>query len=158
LRLTHTPATKDDITQVSAFLGGVSQFLNWSAEDEVWLRQVARLPERSVEDIQADMEEKAAAKEAMQEAFMDKRSSPVDKRGGKPGEKPEPGTPDELAKEKEKEAKEKAKKPSPFTAFTAAAPDDRKRRQAEKRIQELVQKQFDKTRRKVLKSVKEYKQ
>jgi hypothetical protein len=155
LRLTHTPATKDDITQVSAFLGGVSQFLNWSAEDEVWLRQVARLPERTVEDIQADMDEKAEQKEAMAEAFMDKRGGgkPGEKPGDKPGDK-EPETPDELAKAKEKEAKDKAKKPSPFTLFSASAPDERKRRQAEKRIQEIVQKHMDRTKKKVVKYAK----
>jgi hypothetical protein len=160
LRLTHTPATKDDITQVSAFLGGVSQFLNWSAEDEVWLRQVARLPERSVEDIQADMDEKAEQKEAMAQVFMDKRG------GGKPGEKPgdkpddkEPETPDELAKAKEKEAKDKAtKKPSPFSLFAATPPDERKRRQAEKRVEAIMQKHLERTRRKVLKAAKEYRQ
>lgn len=66
IKLEHTPAAKADLTSLSDFLQKCSSLLTWDAEDEVWLRKMASLPERSVEEITAQMEQdKAAQAEAL---------------------------------------------------------------------------------------------
>jgi hypothetical protein len=132
LSLTHTPANQEDVTKISGFLASVGDYLNWSAEDEVWLRQVARLPERSIEDIQGEMGEKAAAKKAMAEAF--KRAT---------DKQPDETNPDEQPKEK-------------YAArFAASAPDEAKRRKIEREMQKKLTAYLEKQRRRIVKAAKE---
>jgi hypothetical protein len=145
LRLTHTPATKDDLAQLGTTLSQLAPFINITAEDEVWIRQMLRMPERAVEDIQADMDEKAAVKEAMQEAFMKK----TDGKDGKPGEKPKPG---------ETVEDEKGKKPAPFQKFAATAPDEAKRRRIEREFNKKLTEFMGKQKKRIIKKAREYRQ
>jgi hypothetical protein len=145
LRLTHTPATKDDLAQLGTTLSQLAPFINITAEDEVWIRQMLRMPERAVEDIQADMDEKAAVKEAMQEAFMKK----TDGKDGKPGEKPKPG---------ETVEDEKGKKPAPFQKFAATAPDEAKRRRIEREFNKKLSEFMGKQKKRIIKAAREYRQ
>ncbi len=133
LSLTHTPANQEDVTKISAFLASVGDYLNWSAEDEVWLRQVARLPERSIGDIEAEMGEKASAKKAMAEAFK------------KATEK----QPDETKVDKKPQEKYVAR-------FAASAPDEIKRRKIEREMQKKLTAYLEKQKRRIVKAAKEY--
>lgn len=66
IKLEHTPAAQADLTSLSDFLQKCGSYLTWDAEDEVWLREMGGLPERSVEEISAQMEQdKAAQAEAL---------------------------------------------------------------------------------------------
>lgn len=56
--LEHTPAGDVDIQQVADFLQKTGSLITWRAEDEVWLRQLGKLPESSVEDLQAFRDER----------------------------------------------------------------------------------------------------
>ena len=155
LSLTHTPATQEDVTQIAAFLSSVQGLISWSAEDEVWLRSVARLPERDVEEIRGEMEEKQAQKEAIAAAFGQKP-------GGKPGETPDKDDPFAKEKkaaakdaEKEKPAKKPALKPKP-AMFSASAPDEKIRRRIEKQFNEKLQQFMNKQKNRILKEAKGY--
>lgn len=134
LSLTHTPATQEDITQVSAFLQQVGTYLNWSAEDEAWLRQIARLPERDVAEIEADIENKRAAREAAIAALKQQ----ADK------EQPADDT-----KKEELRAR--------FREYMAAKPqDDARRRKMEREMQKRLDEFFGKQKKRIIKAAKEY--
>jgi len=128
LSITHTPAAQEDIAQISTFLQQVGSYLNWSAEDEVWLRQIARLPERSAENITADMESKQAARDAAVAALK------------------------QATEKKDAEGEEKLS----VTRFAAKAPDDATRRKIERRMQKALEEFMAKQKRRVLKATKEY--
>jgi NADH:ubiquinone oxidoreductase subunit E len=130
LSLTHTPATQEDIVQISTFLQQVGSFLNWSADDEVWLRQVARLPERSIEDIKADMKDRQAARDAAVAAL--KRAS------------------------EKKQAEEEESKDELIARFAANPPDEAKRRRIERQMQKAMAEFLTKQKRRILKSAREY--
>ncbi len=129
LSITHTPATQEDIAQISTFLQSVGDYLNWSAADEVWLRQIARLPERSEQDIEKDVEAKAAARAKAVEALKNATN------------KQEPPTNTNLS----------------ISRFAASAPDEAKRRKIERQMQKRMEEFFTGQRKRITKSVKEYK-
>lgn len=122
LSLQHTPATQEDINQISAFLGQAKEFLNWSADDEAWLRQIARLPERQVKDIEADRQSKQAARDAMTEALKKNIDKPSDK--------------SKLS----------------VSRFAASAPDEVKRRKIEKQFQNTLETFLSKQKKRILKA------
>lgn len=163
LKLEHSPANQEDVTKITSFLAQVSSLITWTAEDEVWFRQIARMPERKVEDIQKELDEKQAQKEAMREMFMDK--------GG----------------DKDKEKEKEKDKPNPFAIkrleaiaavrevlgndatidllrqieadnFAASAPDKADRERMERKYKKALTAAMERTRAKVLKAAKEYRQ
>lgn len=134
LSLTHTPAAQEDVNKLAAALQQLAPFINVTAEDEVWLRQLLRMPERDVEDIEADMEERQAKKDAMAEMFKKGTDKPDEK--GKP-----------FSKEKDEK----------YTArFAASAPDEAKRRKIEREFKAKLQVAFEKSKKRILKQAREY--
>lgn len=123
--LEHTPANKTDITVVSSFLQSVQDKITWSPDDELWLRQVAGLPERTPEEILADKEEKQAR--AMEIA-----------KGATPMEQPQ-------------DQQQDNNRPGEF----AAAPSDDKRLQLERKLKRIIQSSLDATKERVMKGVKD---
>lgn len=81
VRLTHSPAGGLKPEQIAAALGQIGQggFLTWSADDEVWLRSIFRLPVRDTETIQAARDEAQAARDAAVRQAMAQRPPTVDR-------------------------------------------------------------------------------
>jgi hypothetical protein len=71
--LEHTPANNADIAKIGAFLSSVKDFLTFDEGDELWLRQMAGLPERMPEQLKEEraetQQQKQAAAEAMRQRF-----------------------------------------------------------------------------------------
>lgn len=57
IMLEHSPAGDIDTVGLSDVLSKLSPNITWTADDEVWLRSLLRMPERSVEEIEAGREE-----------------------------------------------------------------------------------------------------
>lgn len=58
IRLQHSPAGDTDLNQTADFLQKIMPMINWTAQDESWVRSLGNLPERSVEEIQTDIDTK----------------------------------------------------------------------------------------------------
>ncbi len=134
LSLTHSPATQEDVTKISTFLQQTGSYLNWTAEDEVWLRGLARLPERDVTDIQAEMDTRTAARDAMVERLKQSQNNPKD--GSQPVDQ----------------------KSNMSAWFAARAPDEKQRMKQEKEFQKKLNSFFDKQKSRILKQAKQTRQ
>jgi len=135
--LEHTPAGDTDISMFADFLQKVTDKLTWDASDELWLRQLAGLPEKTEEEIESAMEEKQAAKDAMREAFLQRTD------GNKPEDKPGAIPP---------------KEENAITLFGAdKPPDERARRRSEKAYNDAVTALFAKQKRRIMKAAREMK-
>jgi hypothetical protein len=152
LSLEHSPATQEDTAQIISIVTQVFPHIATSAEDQVWVRQLLRMPERNVEDIQAEMDEKEAEKEAMRQMFMERG-------GDKSKDKDAP-----FAKEREqveKEAgKDKEKNPpfGKYALFAASAPDEKTRLQWERTYKKALGDALEKSKKRVLKEARKYRQ
>lgn len=79
VRMEHSPAgsVKPEMIADSLAKLAPTGFLTWTADDEVWLRGLFRLPARDPEEIEAEREEdkaeKAARAEAMREAMQQRQ-------------------------------------------------------------------------------------
>lgn len=60
VRLEHSPAGDTDLTIIADFLQKTGALLTWTPEDEAWLRGVARLPARTVEELERLRDEATA--------------------------------------------------------------------------------------------------
>jgi len=65
VRLEHSPAGDMDMMALAEFLAKTGNQITWMPDDEVWLRDVVRLPERDAEEIAAEKEKRAAERAAM---------------------------------------------------------------------------------------------
>lgn len=63
VKLEHTTAGDVDVTMLSDVLQKVGGLVTWDAEDELWLRQVIGLPEKSIDELEATREADAQAKQ-----------------------------------------------------------------------------------------------
>ena len=142
----HSPATQEDTAQIISIVTQVFPHIATSAEDQVWVRQLLRMPERKVEDIQAEMDEKEAEKEAMRQMFMDK--------GGDKG-KDAP-----FGKEKAEVEKEAGKEKKPpfgkYALFAASAPDEKTRLQWERKYKKALEGALEKSKKRIIKAAREY--
>lgn len=129
--LTHTPAGDVDTVALADVLQKVGGYVTWDANDELWLRQTLGLPEREINDLQAERDAEQAAKEAQAQAIKDSASQKQDM-------------------EKMQEEKMGA------VLFASDPPDDAKRRRMEKQLQKLIEAHMAKTRRKVMRAAREY--
>lgn len=142
VKLCHSKVGKEDLAAVGAFLQQVQPGLTWGAEDEVWLRSISGMPERDVEELKAEMEEKQANKDAaaaalrqnLEKAKVEKEETPAE------GEDEEEGEAEEMA----------------ATAKLAAKPiDQRKRRSSELKMQRALTKYLDGQRKRILRSLRD---
>lgn len=60
IKMEHSPAGDTDLTALIEFLSKAAPYLTWTPDDEVWLRQVGKLPERHAQDIAAEKEARDA--------------------------------------------------------------------------------------------------
>lgn len=74
VRLMHSPAGSIGIEAVAQFLQGAGAFITWTADDEAWLRGLARLPEKDAAELEGlrevEAERKAERVRALQEALQ----------------------------------------------------------------------------------------
>ena len=90
LRLEHTPAQGGmGVTIVADFLQKVGPYITWTAEDEVWLRQIATLPEKDADQLTEMMNEKQVQKDAENAATMARLKLAYEPRPGDPTGKPQ---------------------------------------------------------------------
>lgn len=79
LRLEHTPAGDIDIMALADFLQKIGAKVTWTVEDEMWLRAVSGMPEKSLEELQAEFEKKEARSAAfLQNIQRGRHESPDD--------------------------------------------------------------------------------
>lgn len=73
IRIEHSPAGNVDLAMVGTFLQQMGAMITWTPDDEAWLRAVAKLPPKTVEELTdirvADQERRAANARAMQEGM-----------------------------------------------------------------------------------------
>jgi hypothetical protein len=93
LKLEHTPVGDVELSEVADFLQKVGNKVTWTAQDEVWLRGLARLPEMEAEEIEAErkkqqeeqqalFEEQAGLAQAQQKnATPESKDKPEEKQG-----------------------------------------------------------------------------
>jgi len=72
ITLQHTPAGDVDVTKVADYLQKLGAWITPTAEDELWVRQLIGMPERTVEDIQAERDAEQARKDEARQAFLDR--------------------------------------------------------------------------------------
>ena len=74
LRMEHSPAGDIGLDVIGTFLQQAGAFVTWTPDDEVWLRGLARLPEKQAEELtelqEQERERKAQNALAMQQAFQ----------------------------------------------------------------------------------------
>jgi hypothetical protein len=74
LKLEHSPAGDIGLDTIGTFLQQAGMFLTWTPDDEAWLRGLARLPEKTAEELDGLMQEEQARKDerarAMQQAMQ----------------------------------------------------------------------------------------
>lgn len=59
IALVHSPAGNIGLDTVAQFLQSAGAFITWTADDEAWLRGIARLPEKDAGDLEVLREEEA---------------------------------------------------------------------------------------------------
>jgi len=125
IKLEHTPAGDVDITKVADGLQKITNMLTWDENDESWLRQMVGLPEKEAVDIKAGRDVEDAKKQ------------------------------EEARKIKEEVDKEvKANDMMKAEQFKSNAKDDYKRRQMERKLEEMLTEHLAATKRRVLKEAK----
>ena len=110
-------------------------FLTWTAEDEVWLREVGGMPEADIETIESERAAKEARSAAIVEA-MRKSQVQKDQENGNEGD-------DEKAEN--------------LTIFAADPPDNNKRQRKERRLEKILEDFHARQKRRILKIAREMK-
>lgn len=87
----HSPAGDVDITQVAEFLSKVSSFITWTPADEVWLRQIGKLPEIDPLEIEAERERKQQVSMALAQSLGKSRTDGESEGGRGAPPAPAPG-------------------------------------------------------------------
>lgn len=113
----HTPVSKIGLAELGQFLTQTANYLTWTPQDEIWLRQIANLPGIEEEDIMAERERKEAISAQIRGQF---------ERNDEQDDQDEPEEQDEETTRMVAE-------------WFAAMPDERERMQWEKRYQRLWQ-------------------
>lgn len=122
--LEHTIAGDIDVTMLADVLQKVGGMVSWNAEDEVWLRQVLGLPERSVEELEAEGEDDENQRREVARQIGQR------------------------AADMEETDEEQ------MTAFSAIAPDNAKRRRYEGTLRKRIAQALLDQRKKVMKAAK----
>lgn len=86
IMLTHTPAGDMELDLLGSFLQAVSGFITFTPEDEVAIRAMARLPEKSVDEIKAAKEEKKREDREMAAMLRPQPQPGQNMPGGRPGQ------------------------------------------------------------------------
>ena len=141
--LEHTPAGDVDVTAVVDAIQKAGSYITWDANDELWLRQLIGLPEKDAAELQASRDNAEQMQNAKNQAILEQM------RQGQQDKQPPEADPEDEADNEDM---------MNVTTFAADPPDDRKRRQFEKRLEGIIAKRLDKTRKQVMKYAKESRQ
>jgi hypothetical protein len=131
IKLQHTPAGDVDIAKVADGLQKSFSMLTWDENDEAWLRNMMGLPERDVEELRAEMEKRQAKKQE-EAAKIQANIQP------KPDEK--------KAEENQDEMK--------ATLYRSNAKDDYKRRQMERKLEDMLTEHLAATKKRIVREAK----
>lgn len=74
VKLEHTPANSVDVAKVGAFIASIKDLVTWDANDELWLRQLGGMPERSAEELEQEREEAKQMKQEAARAFLERQN------------------------------------------------------------------------------------
>jgi hypothetical protein len=89
VKMEHSPAGDTDLTALTDFLSKASPYLTWTADDESWLRQVGKLPERKAQDIAAEKESRSAQTAELARAQAEAAAAKAAAQSGTPEGTPE---------------------------------------------------------------------
>lgn len=137
VKIDHSPAGDANLSAVGTFLQQVSDKLTWMPEDELWLRNLANMPDVETDMIDQAQEQRGIVAEMVKQATR-------------------PRTPDAGQNGKGDEAKEDEAEQDMMIATYAAAnkrPDARQRKRYEKQLQAKLTEIFDKQRARIVKNV-----
>lgn len=134
--LEHSPAGDTDLAAFADFLQKAGDRITKLPADELWLRQMAGMPEVSEDELKAAQEEQKAEEDAKRQEML----QGLQGRGGMPGKNEMP-----------------MKDDNRVTVFASSAPDDRKRRKLEKQLETQIAAVFEKHRKRIVKAAKEMK-
>jgi hypothetical protein len=70
VRLEHSPAGDTDVAMFADFLQKAGDKITWDAGDEMWLRQMVGMPEKSLEQLEEAHEEQEQERAANRKMFM----------------------------------------------------------------------------------------
>lgn len=144
--LEHTPAGDTNISIFADFIQKISDKLTWDASDELWLRQLAGLPEKNEAELTLAQNEKETRSAAMREALL-QRAKTQPPNGNKLA--------DDMPMDKEPEAEE-----GDYIAelFGTGKPlDERTRARTEKAWNDAITLLFAKQKRRLMKAARELK-
>ena len=65
IKLQHSPVGDLDLPSLGDFFAKVSPFLTFTAEDEIWLRSLMRMPEKGIDELERIRDEEQARKDAI---------------------------------------------------------------------------------------------
>jgi hypothetical protein len=128
VEIDHSPAGDIDLSALGGFLQQVGSLITWTAADERWLRQAAKLPELSEEEIELERERKQEEALAIAGARFQQQEREQDQG-------------DEMGAQVERYA-------------SGRAPDDDERRRWERRYDRLLRRFFMEQKGRVMKGVK----
>lgn len=144
VRLEHTPASNINLEKIGAFLGAIKDMLTWDEKDELWVRQLAGLPERDPEELKAAREKVAQQKQEAAKAFLEKAKQGNGNENMPQGKDKTPMSKDKMPMDKKK-----------MSIYAAAPADEKKRDKMEKEYERAITEFMDKQRRRILKAAKE---
>jgi hypothetical protein len=141
--LEHSPAGDSDLTMFADFIQKVGDKLTWDASDEVWLRQLGGLPEKTEETIAQAMEEAEVRADEARRQFIERARMKQNPNGSQ--------------SVKDADMKDEMEDDMKVTVFAGVPLAERKRRQIEKQWNEAMSLFLAKQKRRVLKSAREMK-
>jgi hypothetical protein len=141
--LTHTPAGDIDVTTIIDAIQKAGSYITIDAQDELWLRQILGMPEKDIDQLQEMRDQKTEMDNAKSKAIL------AEMEQGK--QESEEGEGEDMPMKDKKEMEGKMS----ISLFAADAPDDAKRRRMERKLQAVVEKHLQRTRRKVMRYARE---
>lgn len=142
IKFAHTPAGDVDATMVADFLTKVQPMLTWTPQDEAWLRQIGKLPEVDLDEIEAERERKQEQTRALSDAALARNQKQL----------PPDGQTEPLAQNDEHEQMNAQYAAEYYAAERAR--NDARRRSWEKRIQRTLKKFLDGEKKRIVKGAK----
>ena len=133
VKMEHTPANSVDISKIGGFLGQVKDLLTLDEGDELWIRQLAGMPERDKEQLKVEREsiqaEKRAAAQRIQDNIRNARQ--------------------------EENTRQEGRDDNKVDLYATGAPDEDVRSRLEQQTKDAINDHFAKMLRRVMKSAQE---
>jgi RNA polymerase sigma factor (sigma-70 family) len=145
IKLNHTSAGSEDVSALGVFLQQVGSMISWTPQDEAWLRRVARMPEISVEELEAAQEEKQARAKEMQDA--------IKKRMAEKSQEENPEQPD--TEDETEDNPDQPEEDDMRADYFASRPQDAERAKLERKMQRALATYMEKARKRVMSAARQ---